>query len=406
MKKIIGLLCLAFLLILCSCDNNSENGETRDSKQTISASTSLSNEIISIYDINNAKIGEIERYGILVLTDDSIIYNRIPTRSVDSIAEMDYYRYNFETKENIKLGTIENWSYEAKYDTTVIGNSLYMFVTTGEISDIKNRTLHLYRVDLISNTMSVIFSEKGGFPYNTMTAMGNKLLMVRVIPTGGSEIEEYNTETNERKILKKFDFDDKANNGDAIRQITSDENTISLLRLRIESDRTSKLYLDVYDHDMSFLRTVDVSTIPSKSTDSLESELRQGVTNFVVANNYIYYENFSITRYLGKIENGSLRSIMDVNPEFEMSSESVKSNFSGLFYQSFNKNNDLYLLNYIDGTLRKATFNIDDQRYYIINISRNTKDNLLITMRYKDPNTGKELVPRLYYVNLSELKFS
>ncbi len=397
---------MAFLLILCSCDNNSENGETRDSKQTISASTSLSNEIISIYDINNAKIGEIERYGILVLTDDSIIYNRIPTRSVDSIAEMDYYRYNFETKENIKLGTIENWSYEAKYDTTVIGNSLYMFVTTGEISDIKNRTLHLYRVDLISNTMSVIFSEKGGFPYNTMTAMGNKLLMVRVIPTGGSEIEEYNTETNERKILKKFDFDDKANNGDAIRQITSDENTISLLRLRIESDRTSKLYLDVYDHDMSFLRTVDVSTIPSKSTDSLESELRQGVTNFVVANNYIYYENFSITRYLGKIENGSLRSIMDVNPEFEMSSESVKSNFSGLFYQSFNKNNDLYLLNYIDGTLRKATFNIDDQRYYIINISRNTKDNLLITMRYKDPNTGKELVPRLYYVNLSELKFS
>lgn len=406
MKKIIGLLGLAFLMILCSCDDNSENGEIRDSKQTITASTSLSNETISIYDINNAKIGEIERYGILVLTDDSIIYNKIPNRSVDSITEMDYYRYNFETKENIKLGTVINWSYEAKYDTTVIGNSLYMFVTTGEISDIKNRTLHLYKVDLISNTMSVIFSEKGGFPYNTMTAVGNKLLMVRVIPTGGSEIEEYNTETNERKILKKFDFDDKANNGDAIRQITSDENTISLLRLRIESDRTSRLYLDVYDHDMSLLRTVDVSTIPSKSTDSPESELSQGVTNFVVANNYIYYENFSITRFLGKINKDSLRSIMDVNPEFEMSSESVKSKFSGLFYQSFNKNNDLYLLNYIDGTLRKATFNADDERYYIINISRNTKDNLLITMRFKDPNTGKELVPRLYYVNLSDLEFS
>ncbi|WP_028612758.1 hypothetical protein [Paenibacillus harenae] len=402
MKKIIGLLGLAFIMILCSCDDNSEN----DFEQTITASTSIPNETISIYDINNAKIGEIERYGILVLTDDSIIYNKIPTGSVDSITEMDYYRYIFETNENIKLGTVKNWSYEAKYDTTVIGNSLYMMVTTGEISDIENRTLHLYKVDLISNTMSVIFSEEGGFPYNTMTAVGNKLLMVRIIPTGGSELEEYNTETNERKILKKFDFDDKANTGEAIRQITSDENTISLLRLKIESDGKLWLYLDVYDHDMSFLRSVDVSTISSNSTDSPESELRQGVSNFVIANDYIYYANFSITRFLGKIENDSLRSIMDVNPEFEMSSESVKSKSSGLFYQSFGKDNDLYLLNYTDGTLRKTTFNGDDERYYFINISRNTNDNLLITMKYKDPKTGEELVPKLYYVNLSDLEFS
>lgn len=318
---------------------------------------------------------------------------------------MDYYRYIFETNENIKLGTIKNWSYEAKYDTTVIGNSLYMIVTTGEISDIENRTLHLYEVDLISNTMSVVFSEKGGFPYNTMTAVGTKLLMVRVIATGGSELEEYNTETNERKILKKFDFDDKANIGEAIRQITSDETTISLLRLKIESNGQIRLCLDVYDHDMNFLHTVDVSTIPSKVTDSPESELRQGVSNFVIANDYIYYANFSITRFLGRIENNSLRSIMDVNPEFEMSSESVKSKFSGLFYQSFGKNNDLYLLNYSDGTLKKATFNVDDERYYIINISRSRNDNLLITMRYKNPNTGEELAPKLYYINLSDLNF-
>lgn len=404
LKKII-ILGLALIMILCSCDDNSENEKIRDSKQSITAIPSISNEKISIYDINNAKIGEIERYGILVLTDDSIIYNKIPTGSVGSVTDMDYYRYIFKTKENIKLGTVKNWTYEAKYDTTVIGNSLYMFVTTGKL-DIENRTLHLYKVDLISNTMSVIFSEKGGFPYNTMTAVGDKLLMARVIATGGSELEEYNTETNERKILKKFDFDDKANIGEAIRQITSDENTISLLRLKIESDGKSRLYLDVYDHDMSFLRTVDVSTIPSNSTDSPENEVRQGVSNFVVVNDYFYYENFSITRFLGKIENDSLRSIMDVNPEFEMSCESVKSKFSGLFYQSFGKNNDLYLLKYTDGTLKKTMFNIDDERYYIINISRDTNDNLLITMRYKNPNTGEELVPKLYYVNLSDLKFS
>ncbi|MDG0810615.1 hypothetical protein [Cohnella rhizosphaerae] len=169
MKKLIVMLGLAFIMILCSCNGNSKNEKINEPKQTaISPSTtrttgsSISNEKISIYDINNKEIGKIERYGILVLTDDSIIYNKIPTGSVDSITDMDYYRYIFKTKENIKLGTVENWSYEAKYDTTVIGNSLYMYVTTGEISDIKNRTLYLYKVDLSSNSMSVVFSERGG----------------------------------------------------------------------------------------------------------------------------------------------------------------------------------------------------------------------------------------------------
>lgn len=412
MKKLIVMLGLAFIMILCSCNGNSKNEKINEPKQTaISPSTtrttgsSISNEKISIYDINNKEIGKIERYGILVLTDDSIIYNKIPTGSVDSITDMDYYRYIFKTKENIKLGTVENWSYEAKYDTTVIGNSLYMYVTTGEISDIKNRTLYLYKVDLSSNSMSVVFSERGGFPYNTMTAVGNKLLLVRVVPTGGSVLEEYNSDTNKRKLLKQFDFDDRANTGEAIRQITSDENTISLLRLKIESGGKIRMYLDVYDHNMTFLRSVDVSKIPSNSIDSPENELRQGVSNFVASNDYIYYANFSITRFMGKITNNSLHPIMNVNPEFEMASESVKGKFSGLFYQSFNKNNELYLLSYTDGTLKRTTFNVDDERYYIINISKNTKNNLLITMRYKNPDTGEGLAPRLYYVNLSDLDF-
>lgn len=405
MKRIIGLIGLIFILILCSCDDDAKNQKTQDLKQTLNPNASISNEAISIYDINNTKIGKIERYGALVLTDDSIIYNKIPTGSVDSISEMDYYRYIFKTKENVKLGTVNNWSYEAKYDTTFIDNSLYMFVTTGDISDITSRTLRLYKIDLKSNTMSVVFSESGGFPYNSMTAVDKKLLMIRVIAAGGSELEEYNLETMERKILKKFDFDDKANTGEAIRQITSDENTISLLRLKIDSDGKSELFLDVYDHDMKFQNSVDVSTISPNSTDATQNELRQGVSNFVVANNYIYYANFSITRFLGKIKNKSLRPIIEVNPEFEMSSESAKSELSGLFYQSFGKKNDLYLLSYSDGMMRKTTFNADDKRYYMINISR-YNDKLLITMRYKDPNTGEELEPKLYYINMSNLKFS
>lgn len=405
MKKKVYLFCLAFLIILSGCIRTpeSDNKMPSDFKQTIDRNATISNEKISIYNINNTKIGEIERYGILVQTDDSIIYSKIPTGSVNSINEMDYYRYIFDTNENIKLGTIKNWSYEAKYDTSVIDNSLYMFITTGDTHVISNRTLELYKVDLSDNTMSVIFSEKGGFPYNTMTVTGNKLLMVRVITAGGCEVEEYDTISGSRKIIKKFDFNDKTSTGETIRQITSDESTISLLRLKMESENKINLYVDIYDHEMNFLHSVDVSTIPAKLTDSPKNELQQGVSNFVVKNNYIYYANFSITRFLGKIENKSLRSIMEINPEFEIAAESVKSKNTGLFFQSFNKDNDLYLLNYADGTIKKSTFKADDERYYIIYVSRDTDDNLLLTMHYKNPDTGEELAPKLYYLNLSDL---
>jgi len=280
-----------------------------------------------------------------------------------------------------------------------------MYISTGEILDIENRMLYLYEVDLVSNTMSVILSEEGGFPYNTMTAAENRLLMVRVISTGGCVLEEYSTETNERKILKKFDFDDRANVGEAIRQIMFNDNITSLLRLKIEDNGLLWLYIDRYDYDMRYLSSFDVSIMPLTSiNETHKNELRQGVTDFILVNNYVYYANFSITRFLGKVENDSLHSIMSVNPEFEISSETVINTSSGLFYQSFG--NDLYLLNYTDGTIEKAAFYDDDERYYIISISRSSNDNLIITMKYKNPDTGEELLPKLYYVNLSDFNFS
>ena len=118
MKKIICLLCVAFLMILCGCEVNATHEKARGYEQSVFEGASFSNETISIYNINNIKIGEIERYGILLLTEDSIIYNKIPTGSAYSINEMAYYRFVFETSENIELGTVDNWTYEAKYDTT------------------------------------------------------------------------------------------------------------------------------------------------------------------------------------------------------------------------------------------------------------------------------------------------
>lgn len=40
-----------------------------------------------------------------------------------------------------------------------------------------------------------------------------------------------------------------------------------------------------------------------------------------------------------------------------------------------------------------------------MNMSRNSNNDLLFTMFYKDAITGEELTPRLYYVNICDLNF-
>ncbi len=322
---------------------------------------------------------------------------------------MDYYRFMIKTNETIKLGTIKNLSnYQANCDTVAVGNSLYLFVTTGDFIHREKRALHLYKMDLTTNKMSVAFTEKGGFPYS-MTAVGNKLIMVELGAGSSYKIEEYNTETGKRRILKIYDFDEKAGTGEWILKITSDDKSISLLRLKIESSVKSRLYLDVYDHTMTFLRSVDISTIPSQATepDGVDNQLRQPVTGFDFVNPYFYYQNFSITTFMGKVEKDSLHSIMDLKPTISFSRELVKSKVSALFHEVSNRKDiDLYLLHYTDGTLKKATFSIpDEKRYTIASCLRDTKDNLLLIMFNKDPDTGETLPARFYYLNVSDLDF-
>ncbi|MDP4119602.1 MAG: hypothetical protein Q8876_00890 [Bacillota bacterium] len=394
---------VCFLVILiflngCKMQSENKNNSLSNSKTNdISGNNLITNETLSIYDINNKVIGTIEHYGAITQTDDSIIYTTIPNNSTQSITEIDYYQYVFKTKDRIKLGTVKNWSYQTA-DKVFINNHLYTYITT-DMDDANKRTLKFVDIDLINHTMSDIFSEKGGFPYNSMAVVGNQVLMAKVL-ANGCDLEEYNPETKKMTTLKRFDFNDKTNIGETIRQINADNDTISLLMLKKRTSDSVKLVIDIYDHNMNFLHSVDMSSISSD-----KNELRQGVSHFIVSNNYIYYENFSSTRFLGEIEGNNVVKIMETDATFEKAFDIVKNERTNLFYQSYNSNKDLYLLNNANGTIQKTTVSLNDKRYSIINISRDTKDNCLLTLYYKDPNTGDTLVPKLYYINLSNLKW-
>ncbi len=386
MRKLILLIFTVFILIPFSgCHTVSEYNND---------STDLNGKI-TIYD-NNKALAEIELFGNITQTNDGFVYSKYTNDS----SEMEYYRFIFDTQKSIKLGSLKGWSFESN-ETAYVNNHIYFLAATGEIASYDDRTLKFMEIDLNNNTMREISSEKGGFPYDTLEKANDSVLMTKVLQNG-SCLEEYNTVSGETKILKSFDFDDKNSIGEAIRKISVNEKdkTISLLMLKITSEGDTSLYIDTYDYDMNLLDTTDISSI---SED--ENELAQGVSFFDCSNDCIFYENFSITRFLGFINNGTLDEVGGIDESFEMSRKTAKDNETYLFYRFADSNNYIYLFNTKDKTMKKAAYKAEDDRYYITNMSCDENNNLFIFMNYKHPDTGEQLEPRVYYVKMDDLKF-
>lgn len=401
MKKILALIIICLLAMnFTACEQNQiKNNESKLNNNNYSTKEfAFSNESLPIYNKNNETIGQINHYGSLIQTNDSIVYTKIPTDKVNSITEIDYYRYMLDTNQDIKLGTINNWAQQST-ESVCLDEHLYLLITTGEVSDEQNRTVKLLDIDLKNNSIKVVLSEEGGFPYNSMVGVEDKLFIAKVL-SNGSCIEEYNIKTNKTQTLIKFDFNDKTTVGETIRQISADENTIALMMLVKEAADSVKLRVDVYDHNLNYIKSADVTDISSEP-----NELRQGISNFQYSNGLFYYENFSSTRFLGEISNNQILKTIETNETFAMALE-TENNKTKLFYQSFSPNNNyLYLWNMRDKTLLKTEFYADNKKYYIINMTRSSNDDCLITMYYRSNSSGEKLTPRLYYVNLADLKF-
>lgn len=401
MKNIRIIFCVIIAVaLLCGCSGvRNENSEYEKMGEKY-----FKNTEISIYDKANAKIGEIEHYGTVVKTNDSIIYMKVSDHTAECIVEMEYYRYVISTRENIKLGTVKKWAYQAG-DTVFIGDHLYVILTTGDVLDANARTLRLYDIDLKQNRMTEVFSEQGAFPYASMSATGGKLLLTDIVENA-TLLKEYDPASKKIETIKKIDFDDHAGVGEAVRQITADENTISLLILKAQvqehGEKKHELRIDVYDYDMNFQRSIDVSSISSNP-----NELSQGVAQFEFSDNYIYYENFSTTRFLGKINSdGKLTKVMDTGMDFMKMHENTQNKGVFVFCPTYSKKNSIYRLNTKTEEIQQSEFHADDERYYIINAMKDQNDNLLLVVGYRDPDTGEDLTPKMYYLKLSDLEFA
>lgn len=409
MKKIFLLLVTAlFLLSLYGC-NTSSSSNTPTEQTTVTNTDDLSldsdietTELNHDYEIynNGKKVDTLNLYGLFKQIDNGFIYSKI---NKDSPNEMEYYRYYLDKKNSVKLGSIKNWSMQI-HDKAYVNNHLCFTTSTGDITDEENRTLEFIDIDLNKNKMTTVFSDKGGFPYDTVTGADNLVIITKVL-NNGTSLELYDTETQKFKQLKYLEFDDKNCVGKTIRKVSIDDKTktICLLVLDCVSETDVSLKIETYDYDMNFLKSYDISNI---SDDS--NELIQGVQFFDFRNNYLIYQNFSMTRCIGYIGNKKLQKsdmIDNIDDTYSMAQTPQKGYNTVLSFKDVDLERKIYSFNTIDKTMKKTTFKPEIKDYTINRISRIGKDNLMIIMFPDNADKKSNLNPKLYFTKLSDLNF-
>jgi len=106
--KILSLVCVLMLSLgLFGCSQELPENDI-SSEQSL-----IPNEMISVYDANENLLVNIDHFGSITQTDKGFVYSKLADSSSSENYVMDYFYYNFSTDEHQKLGTIENWVYEA-----------------------------------------------------------------------------------------------------------------------------------------------------------------------------------------------------------------------------------------------------------------------------------------------------
>lgn len=407
--KILSLVCVLMLpLGLLGCSQELPENDISSDQSLIP------NEMISVYDANENLLVNIEHFGSITQTDKGFVYSKLADSSSSENYVMDYFYYNFSTDEHQKLGTIENWVYEASYDTFSDNDHVYMLITTGDAYNFDETENYLYDINLTENSMIAHMLENATSPYNSMSLFNDKIYIV----SPGSElcyVSSYDIQTGAWTEIQEYTFNSETNSGETIRHISADKEFLYLLRLHMKSEAEAIVYIDIFDANFSLLHSLDVTTDITANTlasESKNNEARQLVSHFEVSNDFVYYENFSISRALFEIPNISLvqaedaqsKQIFEASPDlYKAISASSNDNLS-IFYEAYH--NKIFIMDADAHTIKESSFFIDEPNYCITYMTHDSQGDVLLFLDYVGANNSETFPRKVYFVNISELKVS
>ncbi len=434
MKRYFSLLICALLCIgITGCSKESSSTETQVSnKSSVTESTAetsenietasdeqsdikeTNNNMIDVVDKDGKHIGQIPFNSGMTLTNKGIFYTTaIPVETIsDTIAagmnegEKDkflYHLYDTKTKEIYSFGSIPDQDYEAAYCRTELNGKLYTLVTTGNAMDKEPDPLLLAEFDLTEHTINQYNISDNGFPYTAMAEVNGKLLILNHDQTDvlNDKLCLFDPESKQTKQVMQFELN--GNTGDTIRTMNSDGKNIYILRLHFEGDNNVAMFLDTYDLDFKKISEKDISAMLKESAgknlvpEDVLNEMKQMVSRFIMMDGkYIYYENFSTTRFLGNIEDGKLFSETEGAGDMFLASSGSGNFFFYCILGGGRNENSIY--EWENGTLEKTVFKADDDRYYITAASRSPDGKTFVRVDYTNPDDRNDTLPtKIYY---------
>ena len=395
-----------------STDEASENSKNESDEQ--SDTKKMLENMMEVVDKDGRHTGQIPFNSGMTLTNNGIFYTTSisGTTSPDTIAvglnegEKDvvvYHLYDTKTDKSCSFGSIPDQDYEAGYCRTELNGKLYTLITTGNAMDKEPDPLLIAEFDLTEHTINQYKISDNGFPYTAMAAVNGKLLILNHDQTDVLHDKLYLFDPKSKQTEQVMQYELNGNTGDTIRSMYSDGENIYILRLHFEGDNNVAMLLDTYDLDLKKLSEKDISAMLKESagknlvSEDLPNEMKQMVSRFMVLNEkYVYYENFSTTRFLGNVEDGKLFSETEGSGDmFIVSSGSGAPFFYCIFGGGMNENS---IYEWKNGTLEKTVFKADDDRYYITAASRSPDGKTLIQVAYTNPEDRNDTLPtKIYY---------
>lgn len=187
--------------------------------------------------------------------------------------------------------------------------------------------------------------------------------------------------------LREYYFDPDTNSGETIRHISSDDQCLYLLRLYMEGENQAKMYIDVFDLNLAHISSLDVTTEITANTlesEDKNNELRQLVSHFDVNNNFIYYENFSITRALFEIQNINLtdteqvqsKQVFEASPALYKALSTSANNELSIFYEAYQ--NKIFVMDSVTRQISENSFFVKGQNYRITYMTYDSQGNALL----------------------------
>lgn len=400
MKKLLTACLSALMIGLSGC---SDKGDSSG----LAAGNSLKNEkniINTVYDKEGNEIGSFEQNGLLTLARSKIVTVSYASDSSSDHPKTDFCMYDLESKENVRLGTVNDLYSEASFDRVLIGDHLYTSMTIGQNNDRNNWMYTLLDIDLKNKTMNTLLQEKSTFVYNHLARADDDLLLLRK-GNGGMKIERYSPADGSISLLKQYTYNDDSHTGETARDLYYKDGILYVLRLKSQGEKSSELYIDKYGKDMELISSTNVTDIARSDLEGVEDEEKQAVKEFICTGDLVYYENRSITQFLGKIDGGKLSPIVQITTAEGLSAARTASDQGRyrVFSKALQEGNRYYVLDLENGELTEGELYPKGADGYVIESIVQGEKKLLVNMYDPKSKTSGTREFRMYYYDIEDL---